>query len=130
MIPILEAGLRILDKVIPDPVAKAEAQRKLIETQQAGQFKELEASMQVVVTEAQSEHWLTANWRPITMLSFVAIICNNYIIYPYLSLFWSEAPVLQIPPDMWELLKIGLGGYVVGRTSEKLMETYANKDKK
>jgi hypothetical protein len=127
MIPIIEAGLKILDKVIPDPSARAEAQRKLIETQQAGHFKELEASMQVVVTEAQSEHWLTANWRPITMLSFVAIICNNYIIYPYLSLFWSQAPVLQIPPDMWELLKIGLGGYVVGRTVEKTMETYAGK---
>jgi len=127
MIPILEAGLKILDKVIPDPSAKAEAQRKLIETQQAGEFKELEASMNVVVAEAKSEHWLTANWRPITMLSFVAIICNNYIIYPYLSLFWSQAPVLQIPPDMWELLKIGLGGYVVGRTVEKTMETYTGK---
>ena len=124
MIPIIEAGLKILDKVIPDPLARAEAARKLIETQQAGHFKELESSMQVVVTEAQSEHWLTANWRPITMLSFVAIICNNYIVYPYLSLFWSQAPVLAIPPDMWELLKIGLGGYVVGRTVEKTMETY------
>lgn len=127
MIPILEAGLRILDKVIPDPTAKAEATRKLLEIQQSGQLKELEASMTVVVAEAKSEHWLTANWRPVTMLSFVAIIVNNYIIYPYLSLFWSEAPVLAIPPDMWELLKIGLGGYVVGRTVEKTMETYKGK---
>lgn len=127
MIPILEAGLRILDKVIPDPTAKAEATRKLLEIQQSGQLKELEASMTVVVAEAKSEHWLTANWRPVTMLSFVAIIVNNYIIYPYLSLFWSEAPVLAIPPDMWELLKIGLGGYVVGRTSEKLMAEYKKK---
>jgi len=127
MIPILEAGLRILDKVIPDPVAKAEATRKLLEIQQAGELKELEASMTVVVAEAKSEHWLTANWRPVTMLSFVSIIVNNYIIYPYLSLFWSEAPILAIPPDMWELLKIGLGGYVVSRGVEKTMKTYRAK---
>jgi len=40
-------------------------------------------------------------------------------LYPYLALFWSQAPVLEIPPDMWALLKIGLGGYVVGRSVEK-----------
>ncbi len=54
------------------------------------------------------------------MLTFVAIIANNYILYPYLALFWSDAPVLEIPPDMWGLLKIGLGGYVVGRSGEKI----------
>jgi len=55
---------------------------------------------------------------------FVFIIANNYIIYPYLSLFFSKAPILKIPPDMWELLKIGLGGYVVGRSVEKALKFY------
>ena len=54
------------------------------------------------------------------MLTFVAIIANNYILYPYISLFWNAAPILEIPPDMWGLLKIGLGGYVVGRSAEKV----------
>ena len=79
---------------------------------------ELQAS--VVIAEMNSGAWLAQNWRPITMLTFVAIIANNYILYPYLALFWSKAPVLQIPPDMWGLLKIGLGGYVVGRSGEKI----------
>ena len=79
---------------------------------------ELQAS--VVVAELQSGAWLAQNWRPITMLTFVFIIANNYILYPYLSLFWGKAPVLEIPPDMWGLLKIGLGGYVVGRSGEKI----------
>ncbi len=79
---------------------------------------ELQAS--VVIAEMNSGAWLAQNWRPITMLTFVAIIANNYILYPYLALFWSKAPVLQIPPDMWSLLKIGLGGYVVGRSGEKI----------
>ncbi len=48
-----------------------------------------------------------------------SIIANNYILYPYLALFFEGAPKLEIPPDMWALLKIGLGGYVVGRSVEK-----------
>ena len=79
---------------------------------------ELQAS--VVIAEMKSGAWLAQNWRPITMLTFVAIIANNYILYPYLALFWNDAPMLEIPPDMWGLLKIGLGGYVVGRSVEKV----------
>ncbi len=80
--------------------------------------------MNIIEAEAKSSHWLTANWRPLTMLTFVVIVANNYILYPYLALFWPDAPVLEIPPDMWDLLKIGLGGYVVGRSVEKTAEVW------
>ncbi len=124
---LISAGLSIIDKVIPDPVAKAEAQRKLIEMQQTGELKELESKMEIVKAEAESTHWLTAAWRPITMLTFVAIIANNYILYPYLSLFWSEAPMLEVPEQLWNLLQIGIGGYVVGRSVEKSVAAYKGK---
>jgi len=114
----------IIDKLIPDPQAKLEANLKLIALQQEGGFKELEAAMSVIVAESKSEHWIVAAWRPITMLVFVAIIANNYLLYPYLSLFWHSAPLLELPPDLWELLKIGLGGYVVGRSVEKAVGAY------
>lgn len=79
----------------------------------------------IVEAEAKSESWLASNWRPITMLTFVFIIANNYIIYPYLSMFGvTHATALVIPPDMWSLLKIGLGGYVVGRSVEKSIKSY------
>jgi hypothetical protein len=83
----------------------------------------LEQQASVVRAEAQSEG-ITSKWRPITMLVFVAIIANNYIIYPYLSLFWEAAPTLEVPKDLWDLLKIGLGGYVVGRSVEKSAKNY------
>lgn len=85
---------------------------------------ELEAKRDIIVAEAESEHPLTSQWRPITMLVFVAIIANNYILYPYLSLFWSEAPMLSIPEQMWELLKIGIGGYIVSRGVEKTVQNW------
>jgi hypothetical protein len=49
------------------------------------------------------------------------IIANNYIIHPYLALFApGKSLQLILPPEMWSLLKIGVGGYVVGRSVEKV----------
>lgn len=117
---------KLIDKFIPDPIEAAKAKAELLSQENAAFFKELELQASVVLQEAKSEHWLTANWRPVTMLTFVAIIANNYIIYPYLALFFADAPLLPIPPDMWDLLKIGLGGYVVGRSAEKVVKELAN----
>ena len=112
-------GSTLLDKFFPDKDAANKAKLILMEMKQSGELSKLQASAGIVTAEANSDHWLAANWRPITMLTFVFIIANNYILYPYLALFFEEAPKLEIPPDMWALLKIGLGGYVVGRSVEK-----------
>lgn len=122
---LIPAVTTLLDKIIPDPAAKTAAQIELLRLSQAGQLKELESAMTVIAAEANSGHWLVAAWRPITMLTFVVIIANNYIVYPYLSLFFSDAPMLEIPQDMWSLLSIGLGGYVVGRSGEKIAKSVA-----
>ena len=128
MLPLLIPAISgIINKLIPDKEAQAQAQIKLVELSQAGQLKELESAMTIISAEAKSEHWLVAAWRPITMLTFVAIVANNYLIYPYLSLFWGEAPMLDLPPDLWELIKLGLGGYVIGRTVEKSVQSYKGK---
>ena len=117
---IAKVGASIIDKLFTSDEEKATAKLKLMEMEQNGELEKLAASAGVVEAEAKSEHWLTANWRPLTMIVFVAIIGNNYLLYPYLSLFWGDAPTLEIPPDMWGLLKLGLGGYVVSRGGEKI----------
>ena len=114
----------VLDKIFPDPTAAAAAKLKLLELQQSGDLEELKQAGSIITAEAKSEHWLVAAWRPLTMLVFVAIIANNYILAPYIDLFFSADISLDLPPDLWELLKIGLGGYVVGRTGEKMMQTF------
>ncbi|PCJ10444.1 MAG: hypothetical protein COB10_11185 [Planctomycetota bacterium] len=124
MISLIEAGLRIIDKIIPDPEAKAEATRKLLEIQQAGELAEVEAAMNVVVAEAKSEHALTSQWRPITMLVFTAIVANNYIIAPYLAAMFGWNVMLEMPEQLWNLLSIGIGGYIVGRSSEKAIKNW------
>ena len=115
-------GLReaITGEGIQDPNTKL----KLLQAVQEAEAKMLENQAKVIVAEAQSESFLVANWRPITMLSFVAIVVNNYIIAPYLQLFGVPFVILDIPPDMWGLLQLGLTGYIVGRSAEKVTKIY------
>jgi hypothetical protein len=109
---------------------KAEQQKmaaKLKELVYRQKHETEQAAAKIVETEAQSEHWLTANWRPLTMLVFVVIIANNYIIAPYTEAMFGITVMLEIPPDMWDLLKLGLGGYVAGRSAEKGIKAWKDK---
>ena len=83
----------------------------------------------IITAEAKSQSSLARNWRPITMLVFVLIILNNYLIYPYIQLFGGTAVQLPIPDDMWSLLKLGIGGYIAGRSVEKGIESWKKKEK-
>ena len=85
----------------------------------------VKAQSAVIVAEASSKSWMAASWRPICMLTFVAIIANNYILFPYIQLFGGSAIELSIPDHMWDLLKLGIGGYIAGRSGEKIVESYA-----
>lgn len=66
--------------------------------------------------EVKSESWMARNWRPSLMLSFTYIIVHTYVFVPLFGLTHVD-----IPPDMWGLLKLGIGGYVLGRSGEKIV---------
>jgi len=124
----LDFATNIVKRIWADPAQQSEATQKVLELAQTGELAKLQASSNIIVAEANSEHALTSQWRPITMLTFVAIIANNYLLYPYLSLLWEAAPLLPLPPDLWDLIKIGLGGYVVSRGIEKTAKEWKKND--
>lgn len=123
---VLNIGTKIIDKIWPDPTAAADAKLKLLTLYQSGDLQLVAEESNIIQAETKSESWITASWRPIIMLLFGAIIANNYIIYPYLRLFFPSAPLLPLPPEMWDLLKLGIGGYVIGRSAEKMMPNIAS----
>jgi len=125
---VFDFGSNLLDKFFPDKDEANKAKLALMQMRQNGELSKLQTSAGIITAEASSEHWLAANWRPVTMLTFVVIIANNYILYPYLSLFITDAPMLEIPTDMWDLLKLGIGGYTLGRTAEKCVKSYKVKN--
>lgn len=90
----------------------------------------IEAQAKVVVAEASGESWLQRNWRPMTMMTFVFIIAWNYVAAPLLS--WAsdaKVPQLEIPSGMWTLLQLGLGGYVAGRSLEKITDMVTSSER-
>lgn len=124
LIPV--AG-KLIDRLIPDKAQADEMKLKLLALDQAGELEELKQRGAIVTAEANSKHWLTAAWRPITMLSFVAIVVNNYILAPYILLFFDTNVMLEMPAQLWDLLQIGIGGYVLGRSGEKMVQAYKAK---
>ena len=79
----------------------------------------INASTKIIIAEA-SGNWLQRSWRPLIMLMFGVIIFYNM----FLALLFS-LPVTDIKPEMWELMKLGLGGFVIGRTAEKIAKEVA-----
>ena len=73
----------------------------------------LQARAAIVNSEAQSDHWIVASWRPIVMLTHTSLVVVD-------SFGWLANP---LSGEAWLLLQIGLGGYVVGRSGEKIAKT-------
>ena len=119
IIPLLSGLLSVVDKAVEDKDQAAAIKARLNEMTLSGSMKELEAAASIIVAEAQGDSWLQRNWRPLLMVLFGVIIANNYIVVPIFN-----TPAADIPPDMWDLLKLGLGGYVVGRSVEKGLKTW------
>jgi hypothetical protein len=118
----------IIDQFHTSDTEKLAAQKALVELQMTFQGKMLDADSEfvkaqagVVTAEAQSQSWMARNWRPMLMLVFTYIIAHNYVIAP---LFHIQS--VPIPADMWELLRIGMGGYIAGRSLEKIAPAIAN----
>ena len=129
---LLSAGLgkavdNVLGRFFEDKDKAAEAAQELrlamLDHEQTAQ----QVARDVVVAEAKSEHWITSAWRPLVMIMFAVMIGNNFIIAPYLDAIFGTSVMFDMPDQAWSLLSVGLGGYVVGRSGEKIMREYKKK---
>ena len=123
----------IIDGLHTSEEEKAEAKAKILSLDLAFQrdllvaeTEAIKAGRDVVVAEAKGESWLQRSWRPLTMLAFVFIVVNNFIVTPYVTAFGGNVPTLDIPAPLWSLLTVGIGGYVVGRSAEKAVKYWKN----
>ena len=121
---LLDAGLKVLDRVLPDPAQKAAAQLELLKLQQAGEFKQLEADLQLALAqtevnkvEAASADPFKSGWRPAAGWVCVLGLLYQFLLQPLLA--WGSViqgyaapPVLELG-DLYGLLfgMLGLGAY-------------------
>ena len=111
LVPILG---KALGNLIPDASARAQAEAEIAKQLLASSAELERAAGEIVLAEAKSEHFLAACWRPILMLTFGALIVARWLGYSAPGI--SEAEVLKL----WDIVQLGLGGYVIGRSAEKI----------
>ena len=127
---IVGAGLKIIDKVIPDPAQKAQAQIKLTKLAQEGKL----ADFQAEITEAQeltkrlqadttSDSWLAKNIRPMTLIAII----SGYFIFAFMSAFDMDTNERYVELlGQWGMLIMSF--YFGGRTLEKIMKKWTRKN--
>jgi len=124
---IFKPAMEMIDNVHTSKEEKLEQKAKLLDLQVGAieeglkyELAQLEARAKIITAEAQSDHWITSAWRPITMLTFLAlVVCDQF--------GWLA---FRLNEEAWTLLQLGLGGYVVGRSVEKVVPAMTEAMKK
>lgn len=132
MLPVLDALLpfagKILDKVIPDPEAKAKAQAELAKLQQDGELAKMANETKLYETEQNnlterlkadmgSDSWLSKNIRPMTLIA----ILGGYFTFAMMSAFGKDTNESYVQLlGQWGMLIMSF--YFGGRTLEKIID--------
>jgi hypothetical protein len=136
MIPLaglLEIGGKLVDKLIPDPEAKARAQLELTKLAQDGELAKIANETDLYKTEQNnltdrmkadmaSDSWLSKNIRPMTLIA----IFVGYFMFALMSAFGYDANEAYVTLlGQWGMLVMSF--YFGGRTLEKIMDMKANR---
>jgi len=107
-----EKILSVIDKEIQDETLKKKLKERIKLKLEEIKIELLKCGLALRLVE---HSWLQKNWRPLTVVMLTGMVVCNYVLCPLLGL----APV-EIPSEVFRVIEIGLGAYVVGRTIEKV----------
>ena len=125
LLPILSPILGdVVKRILPDSDKSADIEReiKIALLDHAASIENIRG--EIVLAEAKSDSWLTSSWRPLLMMVIVTIVALNYLLFPILNMFTTTQYLIELPDELWNLLQIGVGGYIVGRSGEKMITTF------
>jgi len=110
---IKEVG-KVIDNLFTTDEERIKAKNEVFKVLQEQQLELQKLQTEIILAEANG-NWLQRSWRPILMLSFGFIVIYVKFIAPLFSL-----PIPPLENEFWDLLQLGIGGYVVGRSVEKV----------
>jgi hypothetical protein len=129
---LIDVGMKVLDKVIPDPAAKAQAQLALIEANQKGELAQLQADVQEQLeltkrleADMGSDSWLSKNIRPMTLV-FILAAYSLFSIGSAVDFDVNEKYVELL--GQWGMLIMSF--YFGGRTLEKILAMKTQRETK
>ena len=126
---VLDVGMKVLDKFIPDPEAKAKAQQELLKMQAEGRLAELQADVKEqeeltkrLQADMASDSWLSKNIRPMALIAvFVA-----YFLFAMMSAYGHNANEEYVTLlGQWGMLIFSF--YFGSRGAEKIAEIWSKK---
>lgn len=105
----------IVDNVVTSNDEKSEAKKQLAEVVLSNLTELSKIQGEVIMTEMKGSK-LQKNWRPLMMITFGAILVCKWF-------GWTDAEIpVELELELMSIVKLGLGGYVVGRSAEKIAE--------
>lgn len=104
----------VIDDLFTNDEERIQAKNKVFEILKEKELELRKMQTEVIVTEAKG-NWLQRSWRPILMLGFGFIVMYNKFFAPAFGL-----PNAELEGEFWNLLQLGVGGYVIGRSAEKI----------
>lgn len=121
---VFEPAAKLIDDIHTSEEERLDAKTRMLESQTNLTMKVLDYEAQimqmqsnVILAEAQGKSWLQRNWRPITMITFLLLVLlDSFGLLPF-----------RLAKEAWTLLQLGLGGYVAGRSGEKIMSSMKSK---
>ena len=125
--PLAKMLFSTVDKAVADKDLAEKLKSQLNTQLLQSSTQEFKAAAAIVEAEAKA-NWFAASWRPMLMYVLIFILIWNYIVGPIVKVFTGSVITFELPSDVWTLLNIGLGGYVVGRSGESIARTLANKN--
>ena len=114
---------KVIDNLFTSDEERIKAKNEVFKVLKEQQLELQRLQTEIIVAEANG-NWLQRSWRPILMLAFGFIVIYVKFIAPLFSL-----PIPPLENEFWNLLQIGIGGYVIGRTGEKMIKEYASTKK-
>jgi hypothetical protein len=127
---ILDVGMKVLDRVMPNPEEKAKAQLALMEMSQRGELAQIQADTaeqeeltKRMQADMASDSWLSKNIRPLTLVA----IFTGYFMFAMMSAFGYDAKESYVQLlGQWGMLVMSF--YFGGRTLEKIMDMKSKKN--
>ncbi len=130
---LLSVGGKLIDKLIPDPEAKAKAQLELSKMAQEGELAKLANEAKLFEVEQSnlterlkadmgSDSWLSKNIRPMTLIFILA----GYFTFAMMSAFGKDTNANYVELlGQWGMLIMSF--YFGGRTLEKIIDMRGKK---
>ena len=114
---IVGAVSELVDRLTLPAREKKQLETDLLKVFVEWEQRVMEARTEVLTEEARG-NWLQRSWRPLVMLTFALIVLVGT---------FTSLPILADTSRFWDLLEIGIGGYVMGRSGEKILQVFARK---